>query len=152
VYPPGYTGPECLALIALAPSVGVQIAPLNGTYTGTLTESASTVTSPIPSGTVSLALTQSSTPNTDGTFPLTGMFSFLGGGCQSGLPLTGTVSGEGITLNYPSPAPGWTAVNFTASTNPTATKIAATSVVFTDSPCGISNTGSTTYTGTLTRQ
>ena len=149
--PPSNGGATCMYIL-LFPAAGAEIAPLNATYTGTFTESASTLASPIPSGTVSLALTQSSTPNADGSFPLSGTFSFIGGGCESGLPLTGTVSGEGITLNYPSPAPGWTAVNFTASTNPAATQIAATSVVFTDSPCGISNTGSTPYTGILTRQ
>ena len=39
VYPPGYTGVMCNAIFAV-PAVGVQIAPLNGTYTGTLTDSA----------------------------------------------------------------------------------------------------------------
>src|ERR1035438_8957853 len=37
VYPLNYQGVECLALISLSPAVGVQIAPLNGTYVGTLT-------------------------------------------------------------------------------------------------------------------
>jgi hypothetical protein len=134
------------------PAVGVQIAPLNGTYYGTLTESASTLTSPIPSGTGSLTLTQSTTANADGSFSLTGMFDFTGGGCESSLPLSGSISGEGIILNYPSPSPGWSGINFAASTNPSATQITATSVVFTNSPCGISNAGSTTFAGTLTRQ
>ena len=150
--PPPPPGGATCTVIALFPAAGAEIAPLNGTYTGTFTESASTLASPIPSGAVSLALTQSSTPNADGSFPLTGTFSFIGGGCDSGFPLTGTVSGEGITLNWTEIAPYWGAITFTASTNPAATQIAATSVVFANSPCGNSTTGSTTYTGPLPLQ
>ena len=69
VYPPTYTGPECLA-IASVPSVGVQIAPLNGTYTGTLTGTITTSSQTTPiTGTASLTLTQSTTPNSSGQFP-----------------------------------------------------------------------------------
>jgi hypothetical protein len=153
VYPPTYTGPECLALIALAPSVGTEIAPLNGTYTGTFTESASTLTSPIPSGMVSLALTQSSTPNADGSFPLTGTLTFTGGGCSMAqVPLSGTVSGEGVALNWYSTAVGMGAVNLAASTNPTTSQITVSGLAFAPSPCATSNTGATTYAGTLTHQ
>ena len=153
VYPPTYTGPECLALIDLAPSVGTQIAPLNGTYTGTLTESASTLTSPIPSGTVSLALTQPSTPNASGQFPLTGTLTFTGGGCSMAqVPLSGTVSGEGVALNWYSVAVGMGSVNLAASTNPTASQIAVSGLVFSPSPCAPGNSGSTTYQGVLTQQ
>src|ERR1017187_372495 len=68
VYPLNYQGVECLALISLSPAVGVQIAPLNGTYVGTLTDSSS----PTLSGTATLVLTQSTTPNSSGQFPLSG--------------------------------------------------------------------------------
>ena len=71
VYPLNYQGPECMAITG-GPAVGVQIAPLNGTFTGTLTVS----TTPSMSGTGSLSLTQSTTPNADGSFSLTGTVTF----------------------------------------------------------------------------
>jgi hypothetical protein len=152
VYPLNYQGPECLAITG-GPAVGVEIAPLNGTYTGTFTESASTVASPIPSGTVSLALTQSPTPNASGQFPLTGTLTFTGGGCtMAQVPLSGTVSGEGVALNWYSVAVGMGSVNLAASTNPTASQIAVSGLVFSPSPCAPSNSGSTTYQGVLTQQ
>jgi hypothetical protein len=141
VYPPTYTGPECTA-IALDPSTGVEIAPLNGTYTGTLTESAV----PSMSGTGTLTLTQSTTPNSSGAFPLTATITFPTSSDLGAYPLTGAVSGEGITLNYCSAAVIGPCVPLTASTNPTATQI-------TISNLGWNQTGpSYTFTGTLTLQ
>jgi hypothetical protein len=135
VYPPTYTGPECLAIFA-SPSVGVEIAPLNGTYTGTLTDSAA----PSMSGTGSLTLTQSSTPNASGAFPLTGTVTFPTLGT---FPLTGTVSGEGIALNYCSTAVIGPCISLTGSANPTATQITASNLTWAE-------TGpSYTFTGTL---
>jgi hypothetical protein len=151
--PPQPAGGVICNVIASFPAAGSEIAPLNGAYTGTFTESASTVASPIPSGTVSLALTQSSTPNASGQFPLTGALIFTGGGCSMAqVPLSGTVSGEGVALNWYSTAVGMGSVNLAASTNPTASQITVTSLVFSPSPCAPGNSGSTTYTGTLALQ
>jgi hypothetical protein len=142
VYPPTYTGPECLALINLSPAVGVEIAPLNGTYTGTLTDSAA----PSMSGTATLILTQSSTPNSSGAFPLTGTITFPSASNLGTTPLGGTVSGEGITLGYLSAAVIGPAISLTASTNPTATQLSVSNLTWAE-------TGpSFTFTGTLTRQ
>lgn len=144
VYPPGYTGVECLALIAYAPSVGVEIAPLTGTYSGTLSSSAT----PGASGPGTLTLTQSSTPNSDGSFPLTATIAFpssSGFGTES---LAGSVAGEGMTLNYCSTAVVGPCVSLTGSTNPTATQITVSSLVFNDPGKNVN----TTFTGTLTRQ
>jgi hypothetical protein len=141
VYPPSYTGAECLAIFS-SPSVGVQIADLSGTYTGTLTDSAT----PSMSGTATLTLTQSSTPDANGAFPLTGSIVFPAGSDLGTNPLAGTVSGEGITLSDPSAAPNSPSISFTASANPSAAQIVISNLTY-------SGSGTTaTFTGTFTRQ
>ena len=139
VYPLNYQGVECLALISLSPSVGVQIAPLNGTYTGTLTDSAS----PGMSGTGSLTLTQSTTPNADGSFSLTSTLTFPNISGLGAYKLSGTISGEGITLYDPTPGivP---VVSLTASTNPAATQITISNLAF-----AVTASDIVTFTGTL---
>jgi hypothetical protein len=126
------------------PAVATEIAPLNGTYTGTLTDSAS----PGMSGTGSLTLTQSATPNADGSFSLTGTHTITNGVSVMGLlpPLTGTVTGEGITLYDPTPGivP---VVSLMASTNPAATQIAVSNLAF-----AVTASDIVTFTGTLTLQ
>jgi hypothetical protein len=134
VYPLNYQGVECLALISLSPAVGVEIAPLNGTYTGTLTDSAA----PSMSGTGSLTLTQSSTPNASGAFPLTGTVTFPTLGT---FPLTGTVSGEGIALNYCSTAVIGPCISLTGSANPTATQITASNLTWAETGPSYTFTG-----------
>jgi len=142
IYPLNYQGVECLALISLSPAVGVQIAPLNGTYTGTLTDSAS----PGMSGTGTLTLTQSTTPNADGSFSLTGTLTFPVSSGFGTYTLSGMISGEGITLYDPTPGivP---VVSLTASTNPAATKITVSNLAF-----AVTASDIVTFTGTLTLQ
>jgi hypothetical protein len=141
VYPPGYTGPECTAITS-SPSVGVEIAPLTGTYSGTLTDSAA----PSASGTGTVTLTQSTTPNADGSFSLTGTLTFPAGSGLGTYPLSGTISGEGIALYDPTPGivP---VVSLTASTNPAGTQITVSNLAF-----AVTASDIVTYTGTLTRQ
>jgi len=140
VYPPGYTGPECLAIFE-SPSVGVEIAPLTGTYTGTLTS-----VTPGISGTATLILTQSSTPNASGAFPLTGSIVFPSNGNLGTDPLTGTVSGEGVALSFVSAAVIGPDITFTGSTTPSAAQITVSNLTW-------AQTGlSYAFTGTLTRQ
>jgi len=143
VYPPGYTGVMCNAIFAV-PAVGVQIAPLNGTYTGTLTDSAT----PSMSGTATLTLTQSTTPNSSGAFPLTGTLTFPSSSNLGTSPLGGTVSGEGIALSYYSAAVIGPGITLTASTNPIATQITISNLTY----LGGGTTISATFTGTLTLQ
>ena len=141
VYPPGYTGPECLAIFA-SPSVGVEVAPLAGTYTGTLTDS--TKSSMIGVGTGILTLAQSSIPNSNGQFPLTGTFGFTSDIALPNSPVTGTISGEGISLDDVSTAGTGPNISLTASTNPAGTQITVTNLTWAE-------TGVTyTFTGTLT--
>jgi hypothetical protein len=117
--------------------VGVEIAPLNGTYTGTLTAS------PNLSGTASLTLTQSSTPNSSGQFPLTSTFSFTGSSGFNTYAISGTISGEGITLYDPTPGI-LPLVSLMASTNPAATQMTVSNLAFASD--------TVLYTGTLTLQ
>jgi hypothetical protein len=126
------------------PAVGVEIAPLNGTYTGTLTDSAN----PSFSGPATLVLTQSSTPNSNGAFPLTGTLTFPASSNLGTYTLTGTVSGEGIALSFSSPAVIGPAISLTASTNPAASQITVTNLAFLGGGIDIS----ATFTGTLTLQ
>jgi hypothetical protein len=140
VYPPGYTGAECLAIFA-SPSVGVQIAPLNGTYTGTLTDSAT----PGMSGAATLTLTQTSTPNSNGAFSLTGTIALPAS--LGTFPVSGTATGEGFSLNYCSTAVAGPCFSVTAATNPTATQITITNISYADQ-----FGRSATYTGILTLQ
>jgi len=132
----------CLAMIGPTPAVGVQIAPLNGTYSGTFTDSAS----PGMSGTGTLTLTQSATPNADGSFSLTGTVTFPSNSGLGAYTLSGTIGGEGITLYDPTPGivP---VVSLTASTNPAATQIAVGNLAF-----AVTASDIVTFTGTLTLQ
>jgi hypothetical protein len=137
VYPLNYQGPECLAITSIS-AVGTSIAPLNGTYTGTLTDS----TTPSLSGAGSLTLTQSTTPDSSGAFALTGTITFPTLGT---FPLTGTVSGEGIALNYCSAAVIGPCIALSGSTNPAATQITVTNLTFSETVSG----PPPTFTGTL---
>ena len=131
----GVTGQFCALAMAPAPAVGVEVAPLTGTFTGPVTSSGS-------NGNFSMTLTQSGTPNASGQFPLTGSVTFSSGVCvESTLaPMSGTVSGVGMTLATQN-------IRVVASTNPAATQLSATSIVFPPGSCA-----NGTYTGTLTRQ
>jgi hypothetical protein len=133
-------GGTCQVVTDAVPSVGVEIAPVTGTYTGTLTA----INATSPSGTATLVLTQSSTPNSSGAFPLTGTMAFPASGFPGTYPVAGTISGEGITLNPVTP-PGFF---FGASTNPAATQIAIPGLAF----GGGGLDPALTFTGTLTLQ
>ncbi len=144
VYPLNYTGVECLALINLDPAVGVEIAPLNGTYVGTLTAA----NSPTLSGTATLILTQSATPNSSGQFPLSGTITFPSGSGFGTVPLGGTIAGEGISLGDSSAAPNAPTANVTASASPDGSQITVSNLLYSNFGPG----AVFIYTGTLTRQ
>jgi hypothetical protein len=138
IYPLTYTGPECLAIFSV-PSTGVRIADVSGTYTGSLLNPASPNLS-----NASLNVVQSTAPNPSGQFPLTATLIFMGD--LSSYSLTGTVSGEGITLMYFSPTQNAPSITLAAATNPASTQLTISSLT-------LAQTGqSSTYTGTLTRQ
>jgi len=119
-----------------------QFAPVTGTYAGTL---ATTYNTPATGATVTAALVQSTTPNADGQFPLTGTVT-IQGPCSVTLPLLPeTVSGNGISLptgSSTSPASDLTG----ALLPPTATSIQAFIDIY-DTNCPIA-----ILHGILTRQ
>jgi len=134
------------------PAAGVQIAPLNGTYSGTVTGclgSGNTDDCVGITGTASLVLTQSSTPNASGQFPLTGTITFPSSSNLGTITLSGTVAGEGITLTNPCPcAVSGPMISLTASTNPAATQITISNLNYTGGGTDIH----VTFTGTLALQ
>ena len=142
--------------------VGAEIAPLNGTYTGTLSGTliTSSQTTPTPvSGTASLVLTQSTIPNSSAQFPLTGAVTFPSSTDLGTTTLPGLVSGVGIWLNdEPCVQPfGYPVCNvigpgstLRAYTSPTATQITVTSLNTLSDMNGTDT--SVILTGTLTLQ
>jgi hypothetical protein len=141
IYPPGYSGPECTAIFA-SPSTGVEIAPLKGTYTGTLTDTAN----PSMSGTGTLILTQSTTPNSSGAFPLSGTITFPTGSDLGTSTLAGTISGEGTALSLCPNSVVGPCLSLTGSANPAATQITIANLAY------YRGGTTTTFTGTLTLQ
>ena len=81
-------------------------------------------------------------PNTTSPTTQTGTITFPTLGT---FPLTGTVSGEGITLNYCSAAVIGPCISLTGSTNPTAIQITVTNLTYNETTSG----PPPTFTGTL---
>ena len=147
----GIAGEICALVLGPGPAVGVEIASVTGTFAGTVTASSSA--SPISSGTVSLTLAQSAAPNSSSQFPLAGTLTFTSGSCSNTTPVSGSISGLGLTLSSSStPVPGQDNVTLAGATNPTASQLSATGIVFSPSLCSTPASSSTTFTGTLTRQ
>jgi hypothetical protein len=143
---------------AKLPAVGVEVAPLNGTYTGTLSGTLTTTAQPTPSavsGTASLVLTQSTTPNSSGQFPLTGTITITWisdavNGLSATNTLSGTISGIGITLSTTGPIPaGGPVFTIAGYTNPTATQFTVTNLNFSEVMADDTNI---TVSGTFTLQ
>lgn len=137
------------------PAVGVQIAPLNGTYSGTLTGTLTTSSQTTPiTGTTSVTFTQSTTPNSAGQFPLTAAVTFPSSSGMGTTTLPGLVSGITLELstepcifpfsNVTCNLIGGGSVLF-AYTNPTATQITVITLQNI-------NTSAITLTGTLNLQ
>lgn len=123
-----------------------QFASATGTYTGIFNIIATGTITPVP-GTVTAitaVLTQSTTANADGQFPLTGTITATGT-CTASLAFTnGIVFGDGI-LSQPLSGPANSQGNFIGGLNPTAAGITGLFESFT--ACN-----SQGYQGTLTRQ
>jgi hypothetical protein len=86
------TGGACAQ--ASATSLANQFLPITGTYTGTLTVSGTSSTTA-----ATAVLTQSTTPNADGLFPLSGTIMLAGPACNTTFSFTGgTVTGNAVNL------------------------------------------------------
>ena len=140
VYPPGCLESQCTAT-STSSAVGVEIAPLNGTYTGTLTASTQS-----DSGQATLTLTQYTLPNSDGSFSLNGTLTFPAGSGFGAHQVGGVIRGEGINIVGLNPDP-FLDFSGTASTNPAGTQITVSNLAF-----AVTASDIVTFTGTLTRQ
>jgi hypothetical protein len=119
-------------------------APITGTYAGTfnILDLSTLTIEPGTATAIAAVLTQSTTPNADGQFPVTGTITATGN-CSGTFALTSeVVAGGGLMLNQSIPEQ---TVIFDGATEPTATYL---STAF--SPLTACN--SQTYSGTLTRQ
>lgn len=122
----------------------VQFAPVTGTYTGILNVLDLTTRLPVPGSatTVSAVLTQSTTPNADGQFPLSGTVTATGA-CSGSFPIVNeVVFGGEIT---PSFLTGFSTTIFLGSVEPSGATLFGGFSSY--SACG-----SQFYQGTLTRQ
>src|ERR1035441_9838231 len=128
------------------PSTAVDIAefaPATGTYTGVLNVLDTTTGLPV-AGTatsVTAVLTQSTTPNSDGDFPVSGTVTATGA-CSTSFPITNEVVEGGVFM--PDLTTGSTS-DFFGGIIPTATMLSADFIA--SPPCG-----SQVYSGMLTRQ
>jgi hypothetical protein len=138
---------------AIAPNTMTiaQYAPLTGTYSGTFNVATLNVTGsgnvPLPNTnvTVTAVLTQSTTANSSGQYPLTGTINVTGACTDNNIPFTGTVTGSSFTpISGPS---------FAGSFDPTVPAIY--SATYTSANCPAHRQGSNNtpvpYSGTLTR-
>jgi len=137
------TGIVC-ALAFQGPGVGVEVPTLTGTYAGTLADTQPTPAPGVQPGTATLTLTQSTTPNANAQFPLTGTFQFTSSACSASVPVAGTISGVGFTLT----STGSTAVTITGADASGGGALTISSVYFPSGPCP----SFASYTGTLTLQ
>ena len=143
-------GPTCT--FPSTGAMGEQIQKASGTYTGTLTPGTLISPGSGPSAAVSLAITQSTTPQSDGEFPVTGSINYTIGSCTGSIGLSGTVSGVGVTLFSTSSPTNPQVVDFVGTANPAATSISAGLLEFAPAPCSSDPSSTADYTGTLTRQ
>ena len=121
------------------------IAPVTGTYSGTFNVlNLTTVTiEPGTATTITAVLAQSTTPNADGQFPLTGTITATGA-CSGTFPLVNeVVSGGSITLSPP--LTGSSTEIFDGAVEPTGTYIVGAFLP-------LNACGSQDFSGTLTRQ
>lgn len=137
---------------ASSPATAVQIAPVTGTFAGTLAPGTLGSPGTGPSGTASLNLTQATLPAADGQFPLTGSLSYAFGGCTKTVTLTGTASGLGVELDASTTPLTGPYLRIIGTTVPTATQITVRSFVSAPGLCSADPLSTSTYNGTLPRQ
>jgi hypothetical protein len=135
------TGGDC-AMPATAISIA-EFAPATGTYTGVLNVLDTTTGLPV-AGTatnVTASLVQSTTPNADGQFPLSGTVTATGA-CSGSFPVTNEVVSGGVFMPL---LTSNSTLYFTGGIIPTATILLADLIPY--PTCGFQ-----VYSGTLTRQ
>lgn len=145
-------GPTCA--VATMAAIGSQIASTTGKFSGALSPATNgTPASSVP-GTAVVTLTQSAAPGADGQFTATGTLSYQFGSCAGSLPLSGTVSGVGMSFwdVIFTPSGSLQQVYFSGTTNFTATQIKAGYLSLSPAPCSADSNSSVTLNGELNRQ
>jgi hypothetical protein len=138
---------------ATAPSIGEQFLNTSGAYAGTFTPGTLGSPSTGPSAAVSLTLTQLAIPGPDGQFAANGTINYQIGSCSGSAPISGDVSGVGVTLLSESTPPASPQVlTFIGTSNPAATAISAGALIFVPAPCSSDPTSNVSYFGQLNRQ
>lgn len=130
--------------------IGAQIGSITGSFTGTLTAPASLQTDPTGNGKAQLTLTQASTPQADGQYPITGSLAFQAGTCSDTESLTGLVSGASATLAS-APVNGVSNVQVTSGVNPSGLQLPGFTVFFAAGPCGTGLVPYSTFAGTISQ-
>jgi hypothetical protein len=143
-------GPSCA--VASAPAIGSQIASTTGTFAGTLSPGATGAPASGTPGTATVTLTQSATPGADGQFTATGTLSYQFGTCSGSVPLSGTVSGVGMSFwDVIFNSGAQEQVNLNGTTNLSATQIKAGYLSLAPAPCSADPNSSATFNGQLNR-
>jgi hypothetical protein len=156
---PPYTGAGTIEVdgttctFATAPSIGEQFMNTSGAYAGTFTPGTLGSPGSGPSAAISLALTQLAIPGPDGQFAANGTINYQIGSCSGSAPISGDVSGAGVTLSSGSTPPASLQVlTFIGTSNPAATAISAGIVSFVPAPCSSDPESNASYFGKLDRQ
>lgn len=150
------TGPTCT--FASSPLAAIQYPPVTGTFTGPLTPVTSIPANAAQAGTGTLTVTQASTPNTDGSFSLTGSLTFAGASCTSTIGVTGTTLGPAVTLaSAVNSISNPSLITFAGSNTPLSAQIATPqlqsgAIVYYPPPCSPTLTTTATYSATLAKQ
>lgn len=138
--------------VASASAFGSQIATTTGTFIGTLTPSANGAPAPVTQGSATVTLAQSATPGADGQFTTTGTLSYQFGSCSGKVPLSGYVSGVGMSFwDFIISSGGTQEVNLNGTTNLTATQIKAGYLSLTPAPCSTDPNSNAVFSGNLKR-
>jgi hypothetical protein len=126
-------------------AAGQMIPSVTGSFSGTLNAISATPNT-IPSGTVALSLTQSTTPNTSGQFPLAGSITFTSTtpACSVTSSLTGYISGGGYHLQSAGQLPGITVTGAANATTANGPLVATLEIL--SGTCSLNG-----FQGTLTR-
>ncbi|HEV2135311.1 MAG TPA: hypothetical protein VGR47_13840 [Terracidiphilus sp.] len=140
--------------VAAASAIGSQIASTTGTFSGTLSPGALGTPASGAPGSATVTLTQSAAPGSDGQFTETGTLSYKIGSCSGSVPLSGTVSGVGMSFwdVIFSDGGGQQQVNLSGTTNLAATQISAGLLSLSPAPCSTDPDSSATFNGQLNRK
>ncbi len=140
-------------------AVATQFPAVSGTFAGQVVPMAGVPNNAaITPGNATLNLTQSTVPNSDGQFTVTGSINFTGGTCASSTTISGTTSGPLVRLTAAvDPSTAAVPVTFSGTNAPLTNQVPtpqlqASGVLFYPAPCTSGLQATATYTGALLKQ